>query len=136
MEEHDCSKHDNRKRFDFILKKFLSEKVESDQGSWAPVTPETKGQLDELIHLLILLKWEEDCDGDLPVRYKVWDRTKDMQDSYSQFVVPKEPQNTQEFLRWIRLIAVNAKMAVETLNREIDCLEFRKITFEPGYKDE
>jgi hypothetical protein len=89
MEEHDCSKHDNRKRFDFILKKFLSEKVESDQGSWAPVTPETKGQLDELIHLLILLKWEEDCDGDLPVRYKVWDRTKDMQDSYSQFVVPK-----------------------------------------------
>jgi hypothetical protein len=136
MEEHDCEKHDTRERFDAVLKEFLSERVEAERGGWAPVTQETQGQLSELIHLLILLKWEEDCDGDLPVRYKLWDRTSDMQDTFRQFTIKSDFQKSGGLIRWLGLLATNVKMAADTFDREVRCLEYRKLTIEVGEEDE
>ena len=138
MTEHDCEKHDNRKRFNLVLKEFLSEKVEAaDNGMrWAPVTRETRGQLEELIHLLILLKWEEDRDGDLPMRFKLLDRTSEMGDSFHQFVIKRNPEENGGLVRWLGRLTANVSMATEALRREVDCLEFRKITVEMPDEDE
>jgi len=139
MDEHDCSKHDTRKRLNAVLKKFLAERVEAGHNGsdWAPVTEEAYNQLGELVHLLIELKWEEDCDGDVPVRFRLWDRTKDMQDSYNQFIVPRKvPNDGVALTRWLGRLAGNVDMAMSTLRREIDCLEFKKITIEDVYEDD
>ena len=138
MTEHDCEKHDTRKRFNHVLKTFLAKKVEAaDNGSsWAPVTPETRGQLEELIHLLILLKWEEDCDGDLPMRFKLLDRTSEMGDSFHQFTINRDPDKNGGLVRWLGRLTANVSMATEALRREVDCLEFRKITVEMPDEDE
>ena len=55
---------------------FLSERRSSDHGDWANPTDGDMNLLDEIIYGLIEQKFERDCDGDLPLRYHVLDRTK------------------------------------------------------------
>ena len=136
MTEHDCEKHDTREHFDTALTEFLSERVESEDGGWAPVTQENRNRLDELIHLLILLKWGEDCDGDLPMRYKLLDRTSEMGDSFHQFVIKSDFRQQGGLIRWLGLLATNVKMATDAFDREVRCLEYRKITVEMPDEDE
>jgi hypothetical protein len=126
MTEHDCEKHHTRERLDEALKEFLAERIESDDGSYPPVPEEAQRQLEELIHLLIELKWERDCDGDSVIRYKLWNLNRDMIGSYHHFVIPREPEDG-DVARWLDLLAANAAMANEALTREARCLKYRRL---------
>lgn len=134
MEEHDCEAHDTRERFDAVLKEFLSEKIEAPHngGYLAPVSQENRDQLHELIHLLILLKWEEDCDGDLPIRYKTNVMKEHLPDSIRQFTISRDPEKDGGLIRWLGRLVSNVRMATDALDREVQCLGDRKITIEIG----
>lgn len=54
---------------------FLSEKHESS-GGWAKVTFEDFVKLGDIIQDLIEMKCDRDVDGDLPIEFKLTDRTK------------------------------------------------------------
>ena len=61
-------------RLFFLITTFLAEERKSE-GSWAPVTDEDMDGLHDIIERLIELKFEEDCDGDHPVEWKLINRT-------------------------------------------------------------
>lgn len=58
-----------------LLKAFCSVKRESD-GGFAEVGNEDVNDLYDLIHTILEAKFEADPDGDLPINFKIIDRTK------------------------------------------------------------
>ncbi len=57
------------------MEKFLAERRHSS-GGYAEVRIKDMTDLDKIIHELIELKFERDPDGDLPVEFKLVDRTR------------------------------------------------------------
>ena len=57
------------------IDRFLAQRKEST-GGYAPVEPEEVQALQDIIHRLIALKYEQDPDGDLPLEATVTDRTR------------------------------------------------------------
>lgn len=58
------------------LELFLSERRESDNGDWSKPTEDDINLLYGIVYELIEQKFEKDCDGDLPLRFHVEDRTR------------------------------------------------------------
>lgn len=59
-----------------MLEEFLSEKRIST-GGWAKPTVNDMSQLNDIIYELLLLKFELDPDGDLPITYIISDKTEE-----------------------------------------------------------
>lgn len=57
------------------IDEFLAEHRES-VGGWVFVAPKDLEQLDEIINWLLAAKYDLDHDGDLPVEFKLIDRTR------------------------------------------------------------
>jgi hypothetical protein len=55
---------------------FLSEPRESNNGDWSKPTDDDMELLYSIIYELIEQKFERDCDGDLPLKFHVCDRTR------------------------------------------------------------
>lgn len=57
-----------------LIEKFLRNHRESDGGGWAPVTGEDWEDLHNVIDKLVELKWDPDCDNDLPIEFQLINR--------------------------------------------------------------
>ncbi len=60
-----------------MIEEFLSEKRLSDGSNWAKPTTNDMSQLNDIIYELLLLKFERDANGDLPVKYLTVDKTEE-----------------------------------------------------------
>lgn len=56
------------------LADFLTERVESERGGFAPVSKDDFIKFRNIIWLLVRLKWGPDADGDYPVSFNTWVR--------------------------------------------------------------
>jgi hypothetical protein len=58
-----------------MVKKFLYERSASTGNSWAEVKEDDVRSILDILDLMFELKYEKDCDGDLPMEAHVVDRT-------------------------------------------------------------
>jgi hypothetical protein len=64
------------------IEKFLSVRVNSDGGGWAPVTDEELDELYKIFQGIIDDKYQRDCDGDSPVEFILANRNKEYLPSF------------------------------------------------------
>jgi hypothetical protein len=64
------------------IEKFLSVRVNSDGGGWAPVTDEELNELYKIFQGIIDDKYQRDCDGDSPVNFVLANRNKEYLPSF------------------------------------------------------
>lgn len=91
---------------------YLSERKKSNSG-WAPVELEEMRLLNDIIHNLITLKYEEDVDGDLPVEWHAVDRTKCYNPflHYSDIEYPSKLRTLYDYVNRLRKAEVNLSIA-------------------------
>lgn len=107
------------------LDEFLTERRTSD-GGWAEVRDEDIDQLNELIYAIIDAKFEKDEDSDLPIEFRLTDRTKYHRNHF--FNVPYHWDRGEDMLfRALELADTNLSIAQDTLKGIV-----REITFLRG----
>lgn len=84
-----------------MLDEFLSEKRIS-LGGWAKPTLTDMVQLNKLIYELLLLKFELDPDGDLPVKYVVIDKTEE---EYPNYIPTKHTHKIRSNKEWLQTLS-------------------------------
>ena len=114
-----------------MIDTFLSQRRESDDGGWAPVTPDDMKQLDGILWALIEAKWGKDPDGDRPVEYTLVDRTRYERNCFfsPHYWDWDKSQPEQKRNNILRDHMANTRIAISGLDRTIRCMEaYRKET--------
>jgi hypothetical protein len=110
-----------RSALDKLIDKFLAESRKSD-GGWAPVTERDLGQLYIIVEKIIGMKWGQDPDGDLPIEWKIIDRTRFERLHY--FPVPYEHKAKDELaLEHLSTVVTNANIANDELSTTLRVLQ-------------
>lgn len=108
----------DRSKMEDLLEQFLKERRIS-KGGWAEVTDEDKTLLSSLLRELLLLKFELDPDGDLPVEYVLVDRTERQSLHYRSVPYFHKDSNGA-----FRVAFANVKTAVRELD---ECLGMEQV---------
>ena len=111
-----------RSALDKLIDKFLAERRKSD-GGWAPVTERDLGQLYIIVEKIIGMKWGQDPDGDLPIEWKIIDRTRFERLHY--FPVPYEHKmkSDSELADRLSTVMTNADLATHELAMSLRVLQ-------------
>lgn len=99
-----------------MVKEFLSERSASTGNGWAEVKENDVTAVLDILDLMFELKYERDCDGDLPIEACVVDRTKFHGLRYC--AVPYETDKTDLINKSSRIRAMATNHAIS--NSEVD----------------
>jgi hypothetical protein len=106
-----------------LLKKiaeFLQEReLPTVAGSWPEVSSEDKHELAIIISNLIVLKWARDADGDLPIAWDLYDKTRN--DSVRGLELPRD-----DLARCIERLSVHLAVTAQKLNTYVDLQKMEK----------
>lgn len=108
-----------KKLLNILIDEFLAVRRESD-GGYAPVTEKDLEQLDTIIYKLIGMKWAMDPDGDLPIDFKIIDRTRFEPMHYDP--VPYQHKTEDDPLAQrgrLAILMMNAHIALEALDTQM-----------------
>lgn len=100
---------------------FLAVRKKSD-GGFAPVTETEMEELDEIVGGLIAAKYEKDPDGDLPVRYKLLDRTRYDPDHYVPVASTVRAKDWQEYIEPLADAMTNVRIATDRADILMRCM--------------
>lgn len=105
------------------IEDFLYERSLSD-GGYAPVGKQDLEKLAEIISLIMEAKYEADPDGDLPVNFELFDRTKYRRDHFSPLPHLHHVEgDVKTLMRALRLATSNLETAqdqVKSVTRQIE----------------
>lgn len=115
-----------------MVTEFIAVRKES-KGGYAPVETDEVRQLAEIMKSLIELKYEEDPDGDMPIEFRIVDRTRFeshifdtvpydswcMKDTFDEDSEDVDKQKKEHDLRRLRKLHFNASVANDRLDRSM-----------------
>lgn len=116
-----------KKLLDTKIDKFISMRRKSKTGGWAEVTDCDIDDLSEIINDLLELKFERDCDNDLPVEFCLVDRNKHYSIPY--VYVPYERMGDVidgNFERYFDSTRLNWEIASTAFNQALKLQDFLK----------
>jgi len=101
---------------------FLQERKEPDAaGGWPEVTVADRCELSSILSNLVTLKWACDADGDLPISWDLYDKTRE--DVVHGVRLPRD-----NFDRCIKRLSVHLVTTAERLDTYVDLREMEKKT--------
>jgi hypothetical protein len=95
-----------------LIDKFLAERRVSD-GGYAPATEDDINLLYQVVDSLLLEKWQEDLDGDLPVDIKIVNRHTHERMYYRPVPYLHKCKTQRDFLDHINTVMGNLSSAAE-----------------------
>jgi hypothetical protein len=112
-----------------LLKKiesFLAHRSESEHGGYAKVAENDVEDLFDIFSEILKLKYGSDADGDIPVEFRIIDRTKYERLQY--FAIPYEhkAKSEDEILRTLSLLSTNLNMAANAVNCHVKLMEITR----------
>jgi len=115
----------DKKKLIKTIENFLEERIESLDGGWPEVSEKDYKELVEIIDTIIEFKWESDSGGCRPIIPILNDRTRYEMIFYNQIIYDTyfddEKQLTkEEFLRRLRSLNYNVKIAQDQLSNTLD----------------
>jgi hypothetical protein len=102
------------------IEEFLKDRKPVIDGGWAEVTDDELIECDEIISLLLNLKWDLDFDGDRPVTPLLIDRTKYHPSPYTLVKVPHEVYNCNE--REVDVVIRDLVSGARSMLNEVDII--------------
>lgn len=105
------------------IDKFAKDRRLADGGGWAPVHDEDLDQLHCILNALLVLKFQRDCDGDLPINFEIIDRTKFEPSHFMP--VPYNPfeASPEKKAEHMKEVAYNLETAAKAMIRAIKIQE-------------
>lgn len=107
------------------VKQFVENQSVSLDGGWPVVTEADMKEMNELVQKLIELRFDEDCDGDLPVRFQIIDRTRYEAMHYYPLKHEHQAESMEDFMRIMHMAQMNLSIAHDDFNRLWRILEYR-----------
>jgi hypothetical protein len=105
-----------RLRLQRMLDRFLEDESPVENNGWAKVTSGDLQEISEIFHTILVLKFERDCDGDLPVEFDLTDRTCCERRHCYPLPYHHKASTEEELDDIISTAAANAKVASERLD--------------------
>jgi len=125
-----CTKMTDKEMLFKQLEKFLEEKVPAGEGGdyMAKPTDENIKDLYEIFHGIVDLKFEEDCDGDSPIKVNITDYNKYVPLCYSYSPIPQfggthGDERRKVLKEAIKNLAHNTSNASDMLGRFLGMLD-------------
>lgn len=114
-----------KKLLNILIDEFLAVRRESD-GGYAPVTEMDLEQLDTIIYKLIGMKWAIDPDGDLPIDFKIIDRTRFEPLHYEPVPYQHKMRDELEQRGRFDTLMMNASIAIRELDTTLRIMRHHK----------
>jgi hypothetical protein len=99
------------------IKAFIKDRRPCVGHGWAPVEPGDVAELCGFIREIVEGKWDKDCDGDLPVNFRVIDRTRYEPMHFFEVPYAETCNTTEERQRRMDNLIANVQLAVRDLER-------------------
>lgn len=116
-----------KEELDSKITAFLKDKRKSKSGGWAEVTDSDIADLSDIINDIIGLKFERDCDGDLPVEYCLVDRNKYYNIPYVYVPYERDGDTVNgNFERYFESTRLNWEIANSAFNQALRLQDFLK----------
>ncbi len=110
---------------DHMVLKFLKDKRDSD-GGWAEVTEIDMLLLNGIVEQLIAEKFQEDPDGDLPVEYKLINRTTHQRMHFLPLKNLDFDDGLKALIAQVKDAQVNLSIATDQVRCAVGRLDLRK----------
>lgn len=105
-----------------LLDEFLNNYCKSDGGGYAPFTTEDQATLVELLRKIREVKFEVDSDGDLPLEFKIINRTKS--EPMHFFVLPYlHQQDRKGIIEYLTLANTNMQIAADIVRHATHAMQ-------------
>ena len=114
----------NRRPLNNLFVNFLKKKGKSD-GGWAEVSDDDIDDLHEIMEELLVLKYEEDADGDLPIEFVITNRNTHESNNFLRTQYTHKLNPDEKKLELSRRMA-NVSMANQSLEQIIRSMEHDK----------
>ena len=102
-----------------LIDEFISQRRESD-GGWPEVSEKDMEMLEWILDALIDEKWEQDADGDYPVKWVLVDKTKHRFPSYAPVpLFPREDATKEQRDEILRILNMNLQISADSLDTAI-----------------
>lgn len=102
-----------------LLDEFLTERVESDGGSWPEVSDKDFQALHELFEAIVDAKFERDCDGDSVINFAVVNRKKHMPLHHMPIGYTHKAKSLADLIRIANLHQCKVSGASEQVNKTL-----------------
>lgn len=124
------------------IEAYLATRVKSQNGDWAEVTDKDLNTLYEIISGLIHAKYAPDADGDIPIEFRLIDRTKTRRLNYRPvpYDLPGRGELTPEQeAEVMEVLLFNLGIATQDVNNRLHIARFhrnaRKLKEETSFKE-
>lgn len=102
-----------------LIESFLAVRKKGMGGSWPDVTEDEMNELWDILNHIILLKYEKDADGDLPVVYELVDRTKYHRLDYVPIPYTYRDKSEEKYHNALERTSINVSMAMRDHDIEL-----------------
>ncbi len=106
-----------------MLEAFLKKKSESQNGCFAKVGENDLQDLCKIISRILELKYEKDADGDIPVDFRLVDRTRFERLHYIPVPYEHQAKNDKEHMDILSTLNLNLLIASQGIDRHIRILD-------------
>jgi len=106
-----------------MLEAFLKKKSESQNGGFAKVSEGEIEDLYKIILRILELKYEKDADGDIPVDFRLVDRTRFEPLHYIPVPYEHQAKNDKERMDILSTLNLNLLIASQGIDRHIRILD-------------
>jgi hypothetical protein len=108
------------------VKQFAEGQSATLDGGWPVVTRDDMLKMSNIIQDMIALRFEVDCDGSLPVEYKLIDRTRFEPMHFQPLPYDHEAESEDELVSILHTAELNLSMATSRFQEQWRMFEYRR----------